>query len=46
VELAEDRLLDHLTLERDDLTGERMSMTRRRPLQVVMRDIIAGMSPP
>jgi diguanylate cyclase (GGDEF)-like protein len=44
VEIAEDRLLEHLALGRDDVTGERMGMAGSKQLHVVMRDIITGMS--
>jgi diguanylate cyclase (GGDEF)-like protein len=44
VELAEDRLLDHMAIGQDGSAGEALGMTGSKRLHVLMRDIIAGMS--
>ena len=41
--LAEDRLLDHLAVDRDTGAGETIGMTGSRQLHVMMGDIISGM---
>jgi diguanylate cyclase (GGDEF)-like protein len=44
VEVAESRLLDQMTLERDNAAGEAIGMTGSKQLNDLMRDIITGMS--
>ena len=44
VTLAEDRLLDHMTVNQDEPGGVSLGMTGSKRLHVVMRDIIAGLS--
>ena len=44
LELAEDRLLDHLALDEDGPTGERLRIAESSQLHGLMRDVISGMS--